>query len=95
MRKSGAQLERKVWIRTKARGRRQFILRQMMAVAVIVLVVAFGIDLLDHHGFSLALILINVLVLLPIALLGGYFEGRWKWKDFEKRFPEDRLSPLQ
>jgi hypothetical protein len=31
------------------------------------------------------------LVLLPVCLLGGYLEGKWRWQDFEKKYAEDRL----
>jgi hypothetical protein len=30
----------------------------------------------------------NALVMLPVFLLGGYFSGKWKWSDFEKKYPE-------
>ena len=35
------------------------------------------------------------LVLFPLCLLGGYLAGRWKWKDFEKKYLENSLPPWE
>ena len=35
------------------------------------------------------------LILLPVFLLGGYLEGKWRWQDFEKKYSEDRLPPSE
>ena len=40
------------------------------------------------HSFSVRETLPLAIFMLPIFLLGGYLSGRWKWKDFEKKFPE-------
>lgn len=31
------------------------------------------------------------LIVLPIFLLGGYLTTVWRWQDFKKKYPEDRL----
>lgn len=33
-------------------------------------------------------ILLPSLIMLPIFLLFGYLSGGWKWKDFQKKYPE-------
>jgi hypothetical protein len=32
-------------------------------------------------------------IMLAIFLLGGYLTGRWRWTDFEKKYPENSLPP--
>jgi hypothetical protein len=31
------------------------------------------------------------LVLLPVCLLGGYLEAKWRWQDWAKKYPADPL----
>jgi hypothetical protein len=31
------------------------------------------------------------LILLPVCLLGGYLEAKWRWKDLGKKYPADTL----
>ena len=31
------------------------------------------------------------LILLPVCLLGGYLEAKWRWKDLEKKYRADTL----
>ena len=55
------------------------------------LVVLLGIAWLDpSHNFRGRIV--PALVVLPIFLLGGYLTAVWQWRDFEKKYPEDRLQ---
>jgi hypothetical protein len=53
------------------------------------LVVLPAVQMLQYHGqlFSSQFI-IGWLILLPIFLLGSYLTGNWRWKDFEKKYPD-------
>lgn len=88
--KSHAETERKHWLDSKARGKNRFIWREgvlptLLTWLIIVPVVEFG----DHlHSFSVRTTVFIGLITLPIMLLGGYLQGRWRWKDLKKKYPE-------
>src|SRR6266700_7729183 len=82
------EAERKCWLQTKAQGRNRFIWREVLGNIlmwlVIVPVVAFG----DRpHSFSERSTAFFGLIMLPIFIFGGYLSGRWKLKDFERKYP--------
>jgi hypothetical protein len=81
------EAEKKYWRDAKARGKTRFILRQAIGSILIWLIVVPAVQVFANHGpvFSRQFVAIW-LILLPIFLLGGYLEGRWKWKDFEKKY---------
>lgn len=33
--------------------------------------------------------------LLPLYLLGGYLQAKWRWKDLEEKYDEDQLPPWE
>jgi hypothetical protein len=83
------EAQRKVWADAKARGRTRFIWREAIGSILIWLIVlpfgwVFGI-----HGQLLTLQFVVIwLIMFPVFLLGGCLTGSWKWKDFEKKYPE-------
>ena len=81
---------------TKAAGRNRFIWRQMLYSLVFWLILMPVLDLLAFktNPLSMQNIVID-LILLPVSLLGGYLEAKWRWKDLEKKYPEDRLPPWE
>jgi hypothetical protein len=83
------EAERKHWLDAKARGKRRFILRQATSSILIWLIILPAVQVLGNHArlFTLQFVVIWLTV-LPVCLLGGYLEGRWKWKDFDKKYPE-------
>lgn len=83
------QSERKYWADAKARGRPRFILREATGSTLIWLIVLPAVQVLGHHEnvFSRQFVMIW-LIMLPIFLLGGYLTAGWRWKDFEKKYPE-------
>ena len=86
MRQRYAEAERQDWLLAKARGRNRFIWRRgVLPTLLISLIVAFGVEVFGSHASSYSLL---GLIIVPIALLGGYLEGSWKWKDFEKKYPQ-------
>jgi hypothetical protein len=95
------RLMREAWLQTKARGKNRFVLREMLWSLPIWFGVVFGVPALEalanHTPFSVRLMLSEYwtvfLIVLAIFLLGGYLTGRWKWTDFEKKYPENSLSP--
>lgn len=90
---------REEWLRTKARGKKRFIWREMLWSLPIWFAVVFGVPAIEayrnHSHFSLLSEVFIGLILLPILLLGTYLTARWTWKDFEKKYPEDSLPPWQ
>jgi len=97
MSKNYASLERKYWLETKARGKRRFIWRDVRFTLLICLVAAVGVPALTGppHSFSARSAVLVGLIILPISLLGGYLTGIWRWKDLEKKYPEDSLPPSE
>jgi hypothetical protein len=94
--RSFISVERKYWLQTKARGKRRFIWREMLGSLLIWLIVVLGVEAIgDGHHLLIAVqsdLLIGF-ILLPITLVGGYLTGSWRWKDLEKKYPEDSLPP--
>jgi hypothetical protein len=94
-----AELERKSWLRMKARGENRFIWGEMLASLPIWLFVVFAIPAMEafanHSPFSVRSTwlghwtVFSDLILLAIVLLGGYLTGRWRWTDFEKKYREN------
>jgi len=93
---------RESWLQTRAQGKKRFILREMLANCSITFFAAFGALAMDAFRnpspFSVRSILSDrtvsvALILLPILLLGGYLSARWRWTDFEKKYPENSLPP--
>jgi len=97
MSKSYASLERKYWLQTKARGKNRFIWREELFSLLIWLAVVVGVPALgDHpHSFPVRSTVLTGLIILPIFLLGGYLTGSWKWKELEKKYPENNLPPWE
>jgi len=96
MSKNYNQLERKAWLQSREQGKSRFLWREVLGSVVTWLVVLPAVEFFgDHqHRFSGEFFLIWF-VLLPIFLLGGYLSGGWKWKDLEKKYPEDSLPPWE
>jgi len=75
----------------------------MLASLPIWLFVVFAVPALEaftnHSPFSVRSILsgrwtVTIhLILLAIVLLGGYLTARWRWTDFEKKYPETVSRP--
>jgi hypothetical protein len=97
MSKDRASLERNYWLQTKARGKSRFIWREVLGSLVICLLVVLGLETIGdrRHSFSVRSAVLAGLIILPISLLGGYLTGVWKWKDLEKKYPENSLPPLE
>jgi hypothetical protein len=83
------QVERKYWLEAQARGKIRFIWREAILGILIWLIVLPAVEVFENHGhlFSLQFVVIW-LIILPIVLLGSYLTGSWRWKDFEKKYPE-------
>jgi fumarate reductase subunit C len=83
------EAEREYWAQAKAQGKRQFILREIVFNIILWLAITVAIGFTDRSGSaSVWSVAFTAIVLLPICLLGGYLSGRWKWSDFEKKYPE-------
>lgn len=55
----------------------------------------FKKDYRKYNGFrgrprsnSLRFVASLAIVTLPVFLLGGYLSAKWKWSDFEKKYPQ-------
>ena len=86
-----AEAEKQDWLQAKARGRNRFIWRRgVLPTFLFWLILMPAIELLGDHRspFSLQTAVFIGSILLPICLLGGYLEGRWKWQDLERKYPE-------
>jgi hypothetical protein len=83
------EAQRRYCLDAKARGKTRFIWREAAASILGWLIVLPSIHVfLDHkHLFSHEFVVIW-LIMLPIFLLGGYLGGRWRWKQFERKYPE-------
>ncbi|SRR5579872_398635 len=73
-------------LQTKEMGRSRFIRRQILFCLLFWLPLMPVLDWLTDRGpySSLRSDIFIDLAVLPIFLLGGYLEGRWKWTDLEK-----------
>jgi hypothetical protein len=93
------RLKREYWLQRKALGRARFIWHEgvlpgLLTCCVVVFVVPAFEAFANRSPFSLrsmmsghGTIFID-LTLVAICLLGGYLTGRWRWTDFEKKYPE-------
>jgi hypothetical protein len=95
MSKNYSSLERQYWLQTKARGKGRFIWREVLFSLLICLVVVVGVPALAGQSRSFSVAILTVAVMLPICLLGGYLTGRWKWKELEKKYPDNSLPPWE
>jgi hypothetical protein len=59
------------------------------------LIVLPAVEVFAVHVSSLRLIVSSGLIMLPVFLLGGYLTGRWRWDDFEKKYPNASLPPWE
>jgi hypothetical protein len=83
------ELQRQQWQQAKAGGKSRFIFSQGIVPTLLIwLIVLPTIDFFVDRNFPFSWRSIGLnLMILPIFLLGGYLEGRWKWKDLQKKFP--------
>ena len=80
---------RKYWLDAKARGKARSIWREATGSILTWLIVLPAVEVLGNHGHLCSLQFVVIwLTMLPIFLLGGYLTGSWRWKDFEKKYPE-------
>jgi hypothetical protein len=89
-------MERDAWLQVRERGKGRFIWREMLGSLLMWLVVPPAVELFGghEHRFSGQFFLIWF-VLLPIFVVEGYLSSGWKWKDQEKKYPEDNLPPWE
>jgi hypothetical protein len=89
-------LMREQWLRTKELGRGRFVRGQVLYSFVFWLILMPVLDVLGgqrpYSSWSNAIV---DLIVLLICLLGGYLEGRWKWTDFERKYPAGSLPPWE
>ena len=82
------EAERECWDQTKAQGKRLFILREMVFNIIIWLGITAILPFTERpRPSSVRSVALTAVVMLPIFLLGGYLSGKWKWSDFEKKYP--------
>jgi hypothetical protein len=87
--KRNAEAEKEYWLQAKARGENWFVWRSGVLPTLLiwfVILPAVQVFVGRTNPFSASFV-VAWLVLLPVTLLGGYLRGRWRWKDFEKKFP--------
>jgi hypothetical protein len=83
------QAQRKNWLVRKARGKTKFIWREAIPSILIWLIALPAAHVFEYHGHLLsAQFLAAWFIMLPIFVLGGYLTGSWRWKDFERKYPE-------
>jgi hypothetical protein len=81
-----AEAEREHWLRTKAKGKKGFVKREILWSFLFWLILMAVIGAFGR--WSVQETLVTSLIMLPIVLLGGYLSSGWKWKDLEKKYPE-------
>ena len=93
------RLMREAWLQTKMQGKKRFIWREMLWSLPLWLSIVFVVPAIEaykeHSPFSFLSTAFIALIMLPIFLLGAYLTAGWRWKDFEKKYPEDSLPPWQ
>jgi hypothetical protein len=83
------EAQRMSWQDAKARGKTRFIWREAIETLLIWLIVVPAVEVFGKHVHLFSLqFLIVWLITLPIFILGGYLTGSWKWKDYDKKYPE-------
>jgi hypothetical protein len=88
---------RSYWLQTKQRGRTRFVWREVRASLLFWLILMPALDaLVDHPPFrSFRLMVLIDLMMIPIFVIGGYLERRWKWNNLEKKYPDGSLPPWE
>ena len=88
--KSYNEAKRKYWLQTKAQGKNRFIWRAVLGHILTWFVVVLVVEVFGDHrqSFSVRSSMLPGLIMLPIFLLGGFLNGHWQWKDFEKKYTE-------
>jgi len=94
------ELKREHWLQSKAQGKARFIWREGVLPTVLTTHIGvLAVAVLGNHEnsffASVRSIAFPALVLFPVCLVGGYLAGHWKWKDFEKKYPDNSLTPFQ
>lgn len=83
------EAERAYWAHTKAQGKRRFIVREMVFNIILWVGITAVVGFTDRpRTSSVQSVASLALVTLPIFLLGGYLSAKWKWSDFEKKYPQ-------
>jgi hypothetical protein len=87
---------REYWRRTKQQGKARFIRRQMLASLLFWTILFPALYLFEgsSHSTVQTTVLID-LIMLPICLLGGYLEARWRWTDLEKKCSANSVPPWE
>ena len=88
--KRNAEAEKQYWLQTRERGKNRFIWREVSGTVLVCVIAVFATELLGHptNPFSWRSTFVLILLVLPIAALGGYLSGNWKWKQLEKKYQE-------
>ncbi len=81
------EAERAYWVHTKAQGKRRFIVREMIFNIILWLGITVLVGFRDRSN-SVRSVASLAIVTLPVFLLGGYLSAKWKWSDFEKKYPQ-------
>jgi len=88
-----AEWERKRGRRIKARGKDRFIWREMLWSGLIWLIVMAAVEVFEYPAHPLSLRDVFIwLIPVPILLLVGYWGAGVRWKNLEKRYPEEPPS---
>ncbi len=82
------EAERAYWAHTKAQGKRRFIVREMAFNIILWLGITGVLPFTDRPVRTPRSVASMAVVMLPIFMLGGYLSAKWKWSDFEKKYPE-------
>ena len=82
---------RAYWLQTKEQGRTRFIRLEVLRSVLFWLVLMPVLDLFGTPRSPWRFTVLVNLITLPIFVLGGYLEGRWRWADLEKKYPDDNL----
>ena len=83
------EAERRYWEHTKAQGIRRFIVREILFNIILWLGITALVGFRDRpRSNSLRFVASLAIVTLPVFLLGGYLSAKWKWSDFEKKYPQ-------
>ena len=81
------EAERLYWAQTREQGKRRFILREMVLNIILWLGITVVLGFTERPA-SVQSIASLAIIMLPVFLLGGYLSAKWKWSDFEKKYPE-------
>lgn len=81
------EAERLYWAQTRAQGKRRFIFREMVLNIILWLGITVVVGFTERPA-SVQSVTSLAVITLPFFLLGGYLSAKWKWSDFEKKYPE-------